>query len=104
MAPQYYKVVNTHAHEISGWTILSRLLHARAPHLGVMNGDAQSGLAILAFNNLEKLGYFHSRIFWKIDTIKYIPSGTGGPLKETKNEKQVRTSDGTLQFQLLQRC
>ena len=27
MAPQAYKVVSTHAHEISGWTILSRLLH-----------------------------------------------------------------------------
>ena len=31
MAPQTYKVVNTHAHEISGWKILSRLLHACAP-------------------------------------------------------------------------
>ena len=27
MAPQAYKVVRTHAHEMSGWTILSRLLH-----------------------------------------------------------------------------
>ena len=27
MAPKAYKVFSTHAHEISGWTILSRLLH-----------------------------------------------------------------------------
>ena len=39
MATQAYKVVSTHAHEISGWTIISILLHSRAPHLGRMNGD-----------------------------------------------------------------
>ena len=27
MGPQAYKVVNTHAHEISGWKILSRIIH-----------------------------------------------------------------------------
>ena len=62
MAPQAYKVVSTHAHEISGWTILSRLIHSRAPHLGGMNGDVQSNLSTLAFKNGEQLEYFHSRI------------------------------------------
>ena len=27
MAPQAYKVVSTHAHEIPGWTIISRPIH-----------------------------------------------------------------------------
>ena len=62
MAPQDYKVVSTHAHEISGWTILSRLLHSRAPNLGGMNGDVQYNLATLALNNGEQLEDFHSRI------------------------------------------
>ena len=62
MAPQAYKVVSTYGHEILGWTILSRLIHSRAPHLGVMNGDVQSDLATLSFNNGEQLEDFHSRI------------------------------------------
>ena len=62
MAPQAYKVVSTHAHEISGWTILSRLLHSSSPHLGGMNGDVQSDLVTLAFINAEQLEYFHSSI------------------------------------------
>ena len=62
MAPQAYKVVSTHAHEISGWTILSRLLHSRAPHIGGINGDVQSDLSTLAFKNGEQLEDFHSRI------------------------------------------
>ena len=45
MAPQAYKVVSAHAHEISGWTIISRLLYSCAPHLGGMNGDVKSDLA-----------------------------------------------------------
>ena len=63
MEPQAYKVVSTHAHEISGWKILSRPLHSRAPHLGGMNGDVQSGLANMEFNNGEQLEDFHSMIF-----------------------------------------
>ena len=51
MAPQAYKVVSTHSHEISGWKILSRLLHSRAPHLGDMNGDFWSVLDTLTFKN-----------------------------------------------------
>ena len=51
MAPQAYKLVSTHAHDISGWTIFSRLLHSRAPQLGGMNGDVQSDLATLTFKN-----------------------------------------------------
>ena len=62
MAPQTYKVVNNHAHEISVWEILSRLLHVRAPHLVGINGYVQSDLDTLAFKNGEKLEDFHSRI------------------------------------------
>ena len=62
MAPKAYKFVSTHTHEISGWNILSRLIHSRAPHLVRMNGDVQSDIATLAFNNGEQLEYFHSRI------------------------------------------
>ena len=62
MEPQAYKVVSTHAHEISGWTILYKLLHSSAPHLVGMNGNFQSDLATLAFNNEEKLEDFHGRI------------------------------------------
>ena len=47
MAYQAYKVVNTHDHEISGWKILSRLLHERATYLGGMNGGVQYNLSTL---------------------------------------------------------
>ena len=62
MAPQAYKVVITHAHKISGWTIISRLIHLRAPHIGWMNGDVQSDLTTLESKNREQLEDFHSRI------------------------------------------
>ena len=62
MAPQAYKVVSTHAHEISVWTILSRLIHSRAPHLGGMNGDVKYDLATLAFKNGEQLEDSHISI------------------------------------------
>ena len=62
MSPQAYKFFRTHAHEISGWTILYRLLCSRAPHLGGVNGDVKSDLATLAFKNGEQLEDFHSRI------------------------------------------
>ena len=62
MAPQAYKAVNTHAHEISVWKILSRLLHSWAPHLGGINGGVQSYLAIVAFKKWEQREDFHSRI------------------------------------------
>ena len=42
MAPQDYKVVNIHGHEIPRWKILSRILYDHAPNLGGMNGDVQS--------------------------------------------------------------
>ena len=42
MTPQAYKVINTHAHEISGRTIILRLIHFRNPRLGGMNGEVQS--------------------------------------------------------------
>ena len=62
MAPRYYKVVSANAHEISGWKIPSRLIHSRAPNIGGMNGDDQSKLSTLAFNNAEHLKEFHSII------------------------------------------
>ena len=61
-APQAYKFVRTHYHEISGWTILSRILHSHAPHLGGMNGNVKSDISTLAFKNGEQLEDFHSRI------------------------------------------
>ena len=62
MAPQAYKIFSTHAHDISVWTILSRLIHSRDPNVGGTNGDVQYDLATLAFNNGEQLEDFHSRI------------------------------------------
>ena len=62
MAPQAYNFVNTHANEISAFTILSRLLNSCAPHLGGMNGDFQYDLSTLEFNKGEQLEDFHSRI------------------------------------------
>ena len=59
MAPHAYKVVKTHAHEISGWKIRSIILHSRTAHPGGMNGDVQSTLSTLAFKNKEQLEYFH---------------------------------------------
>ena len=55
MTPQVYKVVSTHAHKISYWTILYRLIHSGAPQLEGINGDAQSDLAILDFKNGEQI-------------------------------------------------
>ena len=62
MSPHAYKVFSTNAHDISGWTILSRILHSRSPHLGGMNYDVQYDLATLASNNGEQLEDFNSRI------------------------------------------
>ena len=45
MGPQAYKVIKTNANEISGWKILSRIIHVREPHLVGMNCDVQSDLA-----------------------------------------------------------
>ena len=47
MELQACKVVKTHAHEISGWTILSRLLHACPTNIIGMNGYVQSVLSTL---------------------------------------------------------
>ena len=58
MEPQSYKVVNTPAHKISGWKIISRPLHSRVSNLGQIIGDVQSDIATLAFNNGEQLEYF----------------------------------------------
>ena len=62
MAPQAYKVLNTHAHEISEWKILSRILDVRTPHLGGMHGGVQYDPSTLEFKNREQLEDFHSII------------------------------------------
>ena len=62
MTYQAYKVVITRAHEISGWEILSILIHSCAPHIGGINGDVMYDLATLVFKNGEQLEYFHSII------------------------------------------
>ena len=62
MAPQACKVSSTNAHEILGGTILSRLIHSRAPHLGGINVNVQYYLATLAFNNGEQHEDSHIRI------------------------------------------
>ena len=62
MAPQVYKVINTHYRGISGWKVISILLHSRSPHPGGINGDVQYDLATLVFKNREQLEDFHSRI------------------------------------------
>ena len=62
MKNQAYKVVSTHANEISGRKILSRLLHSRAPNLGGTNVDVQYDLSTLAFKNGEQLQYLQSII------------------------------------------
>ena len=63
MATKAYKFVSTHANEILGWTIFFGIIHSRAPHLGGMNGDVQSDLSTLTFNNGEQPEDFHVRIF-----------------------------------------
>ena len=62
MAYQVYKFITTQAHEVSGWTILSILLHVRASHLGGINGDIQSYQYNLALKQGEQLDKFHIRI------------------------------------------
>ena len=59
MVPQAYKVVRTHAHEISRCTVLSRLIYSLSSHIVWMNGDVWSDLANLAFKNREQIEYFH---------------------------------------------
>ena len=59
--PHTYKAVNTHAYKISGWKIIFILNHECAPQLGDMNGNLQSYLYTLEFNNGEQIEDFHSR-------------------------------------------
>ena len=101
-APQAYNVVNAHAHEISRWTILSRLLHARALHLGGMNGDVQSNLAPLVFKNGEQLEGFH-RILIRLQqenlqdrqgNVLAVEAGRGGSRRGGDRGRQRK--EGTL--------
>ena len=41
MAPQAYKVIATHDNEVSGWKIISRIIHASVPHVVQINDDVQ---------------------------------------------------------------
>ena len=56
---QCYKVVTPHAHEMSGWKKLSRLIHSRYPNIEGMNGDVKSDLSTLMFKNGEQLENVH---------------------------------------------
>ena len=51
MEYQSYKVFSTRPHEISGWTIISRIIHPSAPNLGGVNGYVKYDLSTLAFKN-----------------------------------------------------
>ena len=51
MVPQANKVVNTHTYEISGWKILSKLIHSQHPHIGGMNYDVRYELGTMVFKN-----------------------------------------------------
>ena len=62
MVPQAYKVINTHAHEISVWKILYIIIHVHDPHIGGIDGGVKSDLTTIAFNNGEQLEYFCSII------------------------------------------
>ena len=62
MSPQAYKVVRNHYHEITGWTIISRLINLQAPQIVVNNGSIQSNLSTLEFKNGKKPEDFHSLI------------------------------------------
>ena len=58
MTPQEYMVINTHANEISGRKILSRIIHEHIPHIVGTNGDVQYDLATLELNNGEQVEDF----------------------------------------------
>ena len=55
MQYQAYKVVKTHAHEIPGWKITSRLIYVYGPNIIGTNGDVQYDLSTLALSNGEQL-------------------------------------------------
>ena len=62
VTPQDYKVVNNHAHEVSGCKIISILLHLQSPHLRGINDDVKSDLSTPSFKNREQLADFPIRI------------------------------------------
>ena len=85
MEPQAYKVVNTHAHDISGCKIISRLIYARTTNIVGMNGGDQSDLSPLVFNNGEQHKDFHIIILRlqqklssleKLSLLQYLSSVT----------------------------
>ena len=39
MNPQEYKVITTHAHQVSEYIILYIIIHEKSPHIGEINGD-----------------------------------------------------------------
>ena len=80
MSYQAYKVFTTHAHEILWRKIISILLLARDPNLGDTNGDVQSDLSSLAFNNRWQLEDFHRRIIRLQQEIN-LPGETDSPTR-----------------------
>ena len=80
MSPQAYKFVITHSHEISGWIIISILIHSCDPHLVGIIGDFKSDLDTLAFNDEEQLEYFHIRILRLQQEIK-LSGETASPTR-----------------------
>ena len=62
MAHQVYNIVSIHDNEISGCTIISRLIHLHAPYLVGMNVDVQSDMSTLSFNKGELIEDFNSII------------------------------------------
>ena len=72
MEPQVYKFLNTHAHEISVWKILSIIIHALAHNIGGMNVDVQSDLSTPPFEKGEQLEYFIEELSDLINKLIYL--------------------------------
>ena len=62
MEPQAYKLITTHNHEVSGLSILSRIIHERAPRLEGINGGFKYDLYTLDFKQGEQMEEHHGRI------------------------------------------
>ena len=53
IAPQAYKIVSTNSHELSGWTILSRLLHSRAVWFLFQDVLTKTPKTLLEYDHLD---------------------------------------------------
>lgn len=61
-APQEYKVIIIHDHEVSGCNLISRIIHARSYHTRGINGDFKYDLSNLTFKQVKQLEEFHGSI------------------------------------------